>query len=454
LRDHRDDRDVTTLHRHDPHNVLSGWGRVPVVEGAEVRSENLARLTQALPLARGLGRAYGDAALPAPDDRLVAGTSLADRILAFDPTSRVLTAEAGLSLDDLCRVFLPRGFFTPVSPGTRFVTLGGMVACDVHGKNHHRDGSFGQHVLSLTVRTGAGDVVRCSPAEHDDLFRATIGGMGLTGPILEVTLRMARIPSMSILEECVRVHDIDELLQTLASASADSPMTVGWADSLADGRHRGRGLVFRGRWIETDERPLAVPARSFRLSIPRNVPGWVLTPTAVRLFNAAYWRHRGRTLSARVHPYTFFYPLDSIEHWTRLYGARGFTQYQCVLPDSAGRGGVVRLLDALSRQGGASFLTVIKDCGPEGIGLLSFPRPGVSVAIDLPMSRDTQSLVDALNEVVIAEGGRVYLAKDALTRAHHFRAMEPRLDAFLAVRRTWDPEGRIRSAQSVRLFGW
>jgi hypothetical protein len=155
-----------------------------------------------------------------------------------------------------------------------------------------------------------------------------------------------------------------------------------------------------------------------------------------------------------VHPYTFFYPLDAIEHWTRMYGARGFTQYQCVLPGSAGRETVVRLMAVLSRTGGASFLTVIKDCGAEGIGLLSFPCPGVSVAIDLPMGRDTQSIVDALNEVVIAERGRVYLAKDALTRADHFRAMEPRLDAFLAVRRKWDPLGRIRSAQSLRLFGW
>ncbi len=454
MRDHRDGGNVNTLQRHHSHTVLSGWGRMPVVEGAEVRSENLARLTQTLPLARGLGRAYGDAALPTPADRLVAGTTLADRILAFDPATGVLTAEAGFSLDDLCRVFLPRGFFTPVSPGTRFVTLGGMVACDVHGKNHHRDGSFGQHVLSLTVRTGTGDIVTCSPHEHEDLFRATVGGMGLTGPVLDVTVRLARIPSTAIFEECERVEDLGHLLHTLTSASTQSPMTVAWADCLADGRSRGRGLVLRGRWAEAANASPAFHSEPFKLSIPFNVPAWVLVPTAVRLFNAAYWRHRGRKSAGLVHPYAFFYPLDAIEHWTRLYGVRGFTQYQCVLPDSAGRDAVVRLLDMLARQGGASFLTVIKDCGAEGVGLLSFPRPGVSVAIDLPMADDTQSIVDALNEVVIAEGGRVYLAKDALTRADHFRAMEPRLDAFLAVRRQWDPEGRIRSAQSLRLFGW
>jgi decaprenylphospho-beta-D-ribofuranose 2-oxidase len=447
---------VSTAQRQEFESVLSGWGRVPVVQGAELRSEDLARLTEDLPLTRGLGRAYGDAALPAPSDRLVAGTTLADRILSFDPETAVLTAEAGLSLDELCRVFLPRGFFTPVSPGTRFVTLGGMVACDVHGKNHHREGTLGSHVLSLTIRTGTGDVVRCSAKEHDDLFRATIGGMGLTGAILDVTLRLVRVPSTSILEECERVHDIDQSLDALKSASARWPMTAGWIDCLASGRHLGRGVVFRGRWAEPHEVPPSPRSQPRNLTVPFDIPGWVLTEPAVRVFNALiYWRYRARHPSAIVHPYTFLYPLDAVAHWTRLYGSRGFTQYQCVLPDSSGREAVARFLTVLTRRGGASFLTVIKDCGAEGIGLLSFPRPGISIAVDLPMRRhNTQSLVDALNEVVIAEGGRVYLAKDALTRPEHFRAMEPRLDAFLAVRRKWDPERRIRSAQSVRLFGW
>jgi decaprenylphospho-beta-D-ribofuranose 2-oxidase len=427
---------------------------MPVVDGAEIRSEDLARLTEDLRLARGLGRAYGDAALPAPSDRLVAGTTLADRILSFDPATGVLTAEAGFSLDELCRVFLPRGFFTPVSPGTRFVTLGGMVACDVHGKNHHRDGTLGRHVLSLTIRTGAGHVVRCSAKEHDDLFRATIGGMGLTGAILDLTLRLVRVPSTAIFEECERVQDIDQSLDGLKSASAQWPMTAGWIDCLARGRNIGRGVVFRGRWAEPHEGQPS-PRSPRNLSVPFDVPGWVLTTPTVRAFNTLiYWRYRARRRSAIVHPFTFLYPLDAVAHWTRLYGSRGFTQYQCVLPDSSGREAVTRLLTVLTRRGGASFLTVIKDCGAEGVGLLSFPRPGISIAVDLPMRHDTQSLVDALNEVVIAEGGRVYLAKDALTRPEHFRAMEPRLDAFLAVRRKWDPEGHIRSAQSVRLFGW
>jgi len=428
---------------------------VPVVPGVEVRSEDLAGLTREVPFARGLGRAYGDAALPASGESRVAGTTLADRILAFDETTGVLTAEAGLSLDQVCQLFLPRGYFTPVSPGTRFVTLGGMVACDVHGKNHHREGTFGRHVLGLTVRVGDDRIVTCSQAENVDLFRATIGGMGLTGAILDVTVRLVRVPSCWLCEERQPVDHLDECVEVLKTSSAAWPMTVAWIDCLAPGRANGRGVIFRGRWAQSEEAPRRVDSPTWPLSVPFAMPGFVLTRPVVRSFNALnYWRHRWRKPRGIVHVDQFFYPLDAIAHWTRLYGSRGFVQYQCILPESRGRDAVRRFLDLLSRRRGASFLGVIKDCGAEGSGLLSFPKAGTSVALDIPMRSDTQALVDALNELVIAEGGRIYLAKDALTRAEQFRAMEPRLDEFLAIRRRWDPKGRIRSALSLRLFGW
>lgn len=433
--------------------VLSGWGRVPVVPGVEIRSENLEQITRDLPLARGLGRAYGDAALPAPGDFAVAGTSLADRILKFDPQSGLLTAEAGLSLDHVCRVFLPRGFFTPVTPGTRFVTVGGMVAADVHGKNHHRDGCFGQHVRSLKVRVGDGRIVLCSLTEHEDLFRATIGGMGLTGAILEVTFRLVRVPSQWIYEERTRIGGVDEFVDQLNAAAATWPMTVGWIDGLTHGPAMGRGVLFCGRWAESAEAPSNSPPPLREISLPFDFPEMVLSPFTIRPFNAVTYRRYSSGSHGIVHPYTYFYPLDRIAQWTRLYGHRGFTQYQCVFPHAAGRPAVHECLDLLTRKGGA-FLGVIKDCGPEGVGMLSFPMPGISLALDIPMSRDTQSLIDAMNELVIRTGGRIYLAKDALTRPEHFRAMDPRIDAFLAVRQRWDPERRIRSAQSVRLFGW
>jgi FAD/FMN-containing dehydrogenase len=435
--------------------VLGGWGRVPTVPGRERRSEDLEALSRELPLARGLGRAYGDAALPAPGDFEVLGTTLADRILAFDPGTGLLTVEAGYSLDALCRDFLPRGYFTPVTPGTRFVTIGGMVASDVHGKNHHVAGTFGRYVQSLKVRTGTGQLVTCSPTLHPDLFSATIGGMGLTGPICEVTLPLTRVPSSWIHAERQRVGDIDEFIDSLKRSSAGWPMTVGWIDCLARGRHLGRGVLFRGRWADSREAPDRAPGPFAGPNLPVDFPDFALQSLTVRAFNAMLYRRYGIGRSqGLIHPYRFFYPLDAIGHWTRMYGRRGFTQYQCVLPESGGHAAARRFLELLTARGGASFLCVIKDCGAEGQGLLSFPRPGISIALDIPMRDATPALVDALNELVIAEGGRVYLAKDALTRPEHFRAMEPRLARFLDVRRTWDPDGRIRSAQSVRLFGW
>jgi decaprenylphospho-beta-D-ribofuranose 2-oxidase len=432
--------------------MLSGWGRVPVRPGEEHCSEDLARVTDGAPLTRGLGRSYGDASLPAPDDRWLAGSRMADRILAFDPESGALRAEAGLSLEHIYRVFLPRGYFTPVSPGTRFVTLGGMVASDVHGKNHHREGTIGNHVRSLVIRVGSGAVVTCSRTEHPDLFRATLGGMGLTGHILEVTLMLARVPSPWIVEERERMEDLEQLISALKRAGTDWPMTAAWSDCLSPGL--GRGILYRGRWAEPDEAPESFPHLGSPVKVPLRCPS-VLAPGAVRIANALIYAGQTARVRRRViHPQRFLYPLDALANWNRLYGTRGFVQYQCVLPREAGRAAIRRVLERLAGGGGTAFLCVLKDCGEQGEGVLSFPRPGMSIALDLPMRADTQMIVDALNEQVIDEGGRIYLAKDALTRPVHFRRMEPRIEEFLAIRRAWDPDGRIRSAQSVRLFGW
>lgn len=421
--------------------------------GYQVRSEDLEAITHDVPLTRGLGRAYGDSALPAAGDTCVAGSTLADRILRFDPETGDMTAEAGLSLDNLYQGFLPRGWFTPVTPGTRFVTLGGMVAADVHGKNHHVDGCFGRHVHAMRLRVADGRVVTCSRTEHPDLFFATIGGMGLTGHILDVSFRLVRVPSPWIYQEVQRVPDIDTFMDVLKSSAASWPMTMGWIDCLSKGSSMGRGVLFRGRWAEPHEAPHSFPTLRPPIPVPFTFPHGLLGVHTVRAFNVLYYRLPRRPAGV-THPGGFFYPLDAAGDWHRMYGPRGFTQYQCVLPASGGHGAARRFLEVVTRGGGASFLCVIKDCGPEGEGILSFPRPGISIALDLAMRDDTQALIDQMNECVIAEGGRIYLAKDALTRPEHFRAMESRLDRFLDVRRTWDPEGRIRSAQSVRLFGW
>jgi decaprenylphospho-beta-D-ribofuranose 2-oxidase len=435
-----------------PSSSLSGWGRL-AVPGRELRSEDLERLTDHAVLTRGLARSYGDSSLPAPGQTTVVATPLADRLISFDESSGVLRAEAGLSIETLIRVFLPRGWFTPVTPGTQFVTLGGMVAADVHGKNHHVDGTIGRHVRAIRLRVASGDIIECSRAHEPDLFRATIGGMGLTGHILEIELTLARIPSPWILAETERVANIDAYLRALKESAAAWPFTMGWIDCLSGGATMGRGALMRGRWATAAEAPKRFPTPPTRLPVPIVCPSFVMGRTVGRIANECIYRW-SRTHAARiVHPESFFYPLDMLLEWNRLYGRRGFTQYQCVLPDAAGPQAVRQLLELLTREGAASFLCVIKDCGDEGEGLLSFPLRGTSIALDLPVRNNTQQVVDRLNEFVIRVAGRIYLAKDAFTRADHFRAMEPRLDQWLAIRRQWDPQQRLRSAQSVRIFG-
>ena len=433
--------------------TISGWGRIGV-PGTEILSEDFGRITKDAVLSRGLGRSYGDSSLPPPGHPFVAGSRLADRILGFDASAGVLRAEAGFSLLDLNRIFWPRGFCAPIAPGTQFITLGGMVAADVHGKNHHRDGCFGNHVLRLRLRVADGRIVECSRQTEPDLFRATLGGMGLTGHVLDVECRLQRIPSRWIRAESERIHDIDRFIEALKEAGPRWPYTMGWIDCLSRGRGMGRGILMRGRWAEAGEASSGVPRPKRRPRVPFVLPGWVISRLTVRAFNSLYYRsHVPRRRRRVMHPEGFFYPLDVVRDWNRLYGARGFTQYQCILPETAGRGAARRFLELLTRRGGASMLCVIKDCGAEGLGLLSFPKPGISIALDIPVRDNTQELVDALNELVISEGGRVYLAKDQFTRPEHFRAMEPRLPEWERIRRHWDPDGRLRSAQSVRILG-
>ncbi len=432
---------------------LSGWGRHSA-PGVELKTENLERGSADVPLSRGLGRSYGDSSLPPADRPVALNTTLADRILAFDMETGGLRAEAGLALAELNRLFLPRGWFTPVSPGTQYVTLGGMVAADVHGKNQHVDGDFGDHVTRLRMRVADGRVLWCGPEEHADLFFGSIGGMGLLGHILEVEFVMRRVPSQWIWQETERVPNIDAFEHALSAAAKDWPMTVGWIDCVAGGKSLGRGILMKGRWATESEAPKHAPRPKPRPRLPFDLPEWALGRLSVRAFNELYYRkHFRKETRGLVDPQSFFYPLDILRDWNRMYGRRGFTQWQGLLPRSAKAGAARRMLEILSARGGASFLAVIKDCAKAGVGTLSFPAPGITLALDIPMRDDTQALIDALNRQLLTEGGRIYLAKDSLTRAEDFRAMEPRLAEFGRLRQVWDPEHKLKSAQSIRLLG-
>lgn len=429
---------------------LSGWGRHPRVRGRELRSEDLGAITRDAILCRGLGRAYGDAALPPPGgERPLAGTRLADRLLAFGPDTGVLRAEAGLSLRALNEVFLPRNWCSPVSPGTQSVTLGGMVAADVHGKNHHVAGTLGRHVRSLRMRVADGRVLEVNRESEPELFAATLGGMGLTGHILEVELALERIPSPWILRESERCSDLEATLQALHTRSGAWPMTVAWVDASARGEGLGRGVVLSGRWADAQAAPEHAPPQPAALRVPLAFPNGVFNTVSARALNALWFR---KPLGGGVRaPFGFLYPLDGWASWNRAYGPSGFTQYQCVLPSDPGA--VRGFLELFQSLGLASFVSVLKDCGPAGEGHLSFPQPGTSIALDFPVRGDsTRACVESLNAHVLDHGGRIYLAKDAFTRAEDFRAMYPRLQEWLAIRRAWDPDGHIRSAQSARLL--
>ena len=433
---------------------ISGWGRHPRVDAHETRDEDLERASSTGALFRGLGRSYGDASLPARSGGEVVSTTRADRVLAFDPSTGVLRAEAGLSLSELTRVFLPRGFAAPVVPGTEFVTLGGMVAADVHGKNHHRTGTFGRHVRQLRMRVADGRVLEISETSEPELFLATLGGMGLTGQILEVEVQLRPIPSGWLRAESRAYPHIDALVEALCEASARSPSTLTWSDPTARGRALGRGVLITGDWVEASEAPKDPPRWRPPIEMPFDLPSGLIGPWSLPAMNSLYFHLHRRARASVQGPRAFFHPLDGIGHWNRAYGRRGFVQYQCVVPIDREPGIVRRLFEILVRKGGASFVSVVKDFGAEGRGLLSFPRPGITISLDLPMRGSaTQALVDRLNDEVAAAGGRIYLAKDALTRPEHFRAMEPRLALWNELRRKWDPNAKLRSALSVRLLG-
>ena len=439
---------------------LSGWGRYPVLD---CRVERL-REREALPgllgrgdtlIARGNGRSYGDAALN-PD--LTLSMLAMDRMRAFDAKTGLLTCEAGVLLADILDTFAPRGWFPPVVPGTKFVTVGGMIAADVHGKNHHREGAFGAHVESLVLAAADSEVRTCSRTEHADLFRATLGGMGLTGVILSASFRLKPIATAFVMAQTLAGTDLDETM-ALLEASADWPYSVAWVDCLARGAKLGRALMTRGAFMEPGALPPRLarnplrPASAGRLTIPADAPSVLLNRTSIRLFNALYYR-RGRTKAGArpVHFDPFFFPLDRIEAWNRLYGRRGFVQYQCVLPRHESPTGIAALLERIAAAGQGSFLAVLKLFGPGGDGLLSFPMEGYTLALDFPLRKGVLALLDDLDEITHRHGGRVYLAKDARCAPERMREGYPCLEEFKAVRAETTNAGRgFASALSRRL---
>jgi FAD/FMN-containing dehydrogenase len=402
-------------------------------------------------IARGNGRSYGDASLNAA---ATIDVRRLDHLIAFDPATGLLTCEGGVLLAEVIDAMLPRGWFPPVTPGTKLVTIGGMIASDVHGKNHHGAGSFCDHVEWIDLAVGGGEALRCSPGEHADLFAATCGGMGLTGVILCACFRLLKVESAAVRQRTIRAPTLAHAFEHFEE-SLDWTYSVGWIDCLASGRELGRSAILLGEHARAEELPATrqaplawTPPRARR--VPLDFPPMTLTRTSVRLFNRVYYAAQ-RPGDAIVEFDPYFYPLDAIHNWNRIYGRRGFVQYQCVLPLAASEAGMTRLLTEISARGQASFLAVLKRMGPQSFGLLSFPMEGYTLALDFPVNPSNLALLDRLDAITAEHGGRVYLAKDARTSARAFAAGYPRLNEFRTVRARYGLDHRFSSLLSRRL---
>ena len=439
---------------------LSGWGRFPVEECRVFRPEKRAAISEILEsggeptyIARGVGRSYGDSSLNAGAG--VISFERLNRFLSFDPETGVVEAEAGATLAEILETFLPRGFFPPVTPGTKFVTLGGAIAQDVHGKNHHRVGSISNFVESLRLQTAGGEILECSPGKNADIFWATVGGAGLTGFIRSARLRLAPVETAHVLVDFEKCGDLDAAVQAMDESDHLYEYSVAWIDCLARGSSLGRSVLMRANAAKRSDLrnggdPYALPRRGGRV-LPFDFPGGLLNPWTVGAFNSLFYTVHRTAPGQLADIDKFFYPLDSIRHWNRMYGGRGFVQYQVAFPPESGRTALAKLLERVSASGRASFLGVLKRFGPAGRGLLSFPFEGYTLALDIPAADGLVDFLHELDGLVLDHGGRLYLAKDAATTAAAFAKMYPRLGEFRQIKARLDPENKLSSSQARRL---
>lgn len=437
---------------------LSGWGRYPVVEARTHRPRSMDAL-RALVLsepnliARGNGRAYGDSAI---NTSATIETRYLKQMVDFDPASGQLVAEAGVLLGDIIAAFLPRGWFPMVTPGTKFVTLGGAIAADVHGKNHHKDGSFRSCVDWVDVMGPDGAVRRCSPQDDVARFDHTLGGMGLTGIILRAAIRLRSVETAWIRKTTIAAPDLQAAMVAFEAAQ-DATYSVAWIDCLGTGANLGRSLVMLGEHAVSADLSSQQAQTPFRikpkrkLSVPIDFPAFALNSLTVSVFNDLYyWAGARKTGTQLVDWDSYFYPLDAILGWNRIYGRKGFAQFQCALPLDCSEAGLTALLAEIAKTGLGSFLAVLKRFGKQD-SAFSFPMEGYTLALDFPVKPKTLALLERLDQITIAHGGRFYLAKDSRMSAETLSASDTRAADFHAHRDSNGYTSRFRSAQSERL---
>jgi FAD/FMN-containing dehydrogenase len=419
--------------RSNPRPRFESWGRYPTLDASLIPLSwttdfPLRNASTGSQLPVGAGRSYGDVCL------LEKGTLLhtrgMDRLLQFDSETGILRCEAGITLAEILDFAVPRGFFLPVTPGTKYVTVGGAIANDIHGKNHHIAGTFGRHVLRFELVRSDGSRYICSPTENQPWFAATIGGMGLTGLITWAEVRLRPIVSRRIQYQGIKFNGIDEFV-ALSKANTHIEYTVAWIDCVSTGNNFARGIFMLGDHATIPE-PLT-PSKQPWLTLPIDLPPFVLNKASIGAFNTLYYNKQlGKVKTGLVDYEPFFYPLDSVLHWNRMYGKSGLLQFQCVLPWEADQMGIVKVLKAITASGLASFLAVIKVFGDvPSPGMMSFPEPGITLALDFPIRPDVSfDLLDRLARITLEHGGRMYPAKDATMTAEQYQAFYPQWQDF------------------------
>ncbi len=440
---------------------IDGWGHADPSQCKVYRAHRMRDVARTLAtgdagtyIPRGSGRSYGDAAVN-PGQGVIRQDPM-DRILALDTEAGMVTCEAGVTLGNLLLVLAPRGLVPPVLPGTRHATVGGAIAADVHGKDHHLVGAMADHVHTFELLTADSQQLTCSREEHPEIFWATLGGMGLTGSILQATLDLERIGSTGLVLHRAKTDDLGQTLQVLRDSSADHRYAVAWLDLLASGDKQGRGVV-TGADRASPPRAAQEGGRSLTLEtpgtlqVPFTAPSWLLNRTTGTLFNGLYYHTRAEVQQGRVSMDRFSFQLDRLGHWYRLYGSRGLYQYQFVVPTASAEEALGQVVDRLDEAPVPVLLAVLKTMGPGDAGMLSFPMEGMTLALDVPATEEARTLFGALDRIVARYDGRVYLAKDATLSQESFEAMYPEADRFRELREELDPQARWSSSLSRRL---
>lgn len=442
--------------------VVSGWGNYPKQTGYVYRPETMQDVTSIVKnhsrgsiIPYGLGRSYGDTSLN--EHAGVMKVEELNHLIAFNEDTGVLTCEAGVSLAEIIDVFLPRGFFLPVTPGTTYVTVGGAIANDVHGKNHHVDGCFSEFVQSFELLLASGEVITCSRTENQEAFWATVGGIGLTGIILTATIQLIRVDSSYIDVTYEKARNLDEAFEKFIENDANFKYSVAWIDCLSSGDSLGRSVLMRGDHASVDQLPSKVRdrynmGRNLHIKMPINAPSIALNQYSIAAFNQLYYSSYKNERKI-VHQHSFFHPLDAIDDWNKLYGKKGFIQYQAVIPANQNpKEGMRKLLTQLSKEKRASFLAVLKSSGPANKGYLSFMKKGYTLALDIPIKDGSIfDTVKELDDIVLSQGGRVYLAKDSTMSEETFKQMYPKWEEFMEIKHKLDPENRFSSSMARRI---